>query len=117
MEAKIGTLARPQRGQTTRLPWVIAIAEALIIVALAITVFAVQLGRTGGLTPGQSSRAVSLSHGDAVKAIGASSIAYGITGTGPGLARAGVSTVPSITGTGPGLVQVAEDSGAESGAN
>lgn len=117
MEAKVGTLTLPQRPRTVRLPWVIAIAEGLIIVALAITLLAVQRGRNGALTSAQSSRAVFVSHADAAKALGASSIAYGITGTGPGLAHAGASTVPSITGTGPGLVQVAENSGTESGAN
>lgn len=117
MEAKVGSIALPQRGRNVGLPWVVAIAEALIIVALAIAVVVVQLDRNGALTSAQRSRAVLLSHADAAKAVGAASISYGITGTGPGLARLAAPAVPAITGTGPGLVQVAENSGTEAGAN
>lgn len=121
MEAKVGSITLPQRGRAVRLPWAIAIAEGLIILALAITVVTVQLGRNGTMTSAQPSRALFLSHADAAQTVGAASIGYGISGTGPGLARMAALTpyalvapmygTPAtrgvVTGTGPGLLEVA----------
>lgn len=116
MDARLATVTLPRARRTRSLPWAIAAVEGLIIVVLAAGMFVVRVGGASITTP-QPRPGLVLPHAAAAETVGNASIAYGITGTGPGLARiadivrhdlaaVGYGTPSIVTGTGPGLVEI-----------
>jgi hypothetical protein len=109
MDARTGTITLPQRADT-RLPWAVAIFEALLIAALLVAILVVKEGSPSTTAnPGFVPQV--LSHEAAVQFVGSDYAQYGITGTGPALSLVGTWSQPAaavpVTGTGPGLVHVA----------